>query len=118
MLAYVGDTLHDLYVRQYLISQPNHRPHHLHRAASEQVSAKSQAKALERLMPLLSEEEKEVVRKGRNVKSGTTAKNADVLEYRYSTAFESLLGYLFYKGRFQRLDELLEKTLPPEQQEK
>mgnify|MGYP001271609265 CR=1 FL=1 len=111
VLAYVGDTLHDLFVRQYLIALPNHRPHHLHREASAQVSAKAQAKILERLMPVLTDEEKNIVRRGRNVKSGTPAKNADILEYRYSTAFECLLGYLFYKGQFQRLNDLLELSL-------
>lgn len=59
-------------------------------------------------MPMLSEEEVDMVKRGRNAKSGTTAKNADVLEYRHSTAFECLIGYLYYKQSFERLKEILD----------
>lgn|SRR5690625_2623253 len=109
-LAYIGDTVYDLFVRQYLLSKTNHRPDHLHKQASALVSAKAQAKHLERIMPLLTDEEADVVRKGRNAKSNTTAKNANVLEYRHSTAFECLVGYLYYKRRLARLNELIEFT--------
>jgi len=112
-LAYIGDTIYDLFVRQYVISQPNHRPHHLHREASRYVSAKAQAKALERWLPLLSEEEQEVVRRGRNAKSGTVPKNTDVLVYRHSTAFECLIGYLYYRLQHDRLHDLLMISVSP-----
>lgn len=59
-------------------------------------------------MPMLSEEEVDMVKRGRNAKSGTTAKNAEVLEYRHSTAFECLIGYLYYKQSFERLKEILD----------
>lgn len=112
-LAYIGDTIYDLFVRQYVIAQPNHRPHHLHREASKFVSAKAQARALERWLPLLTEEEQEVVRRGRNAKSGTVPKNTDVLVYRHSTAFECLIGYLYYRQQHERLHDLLMISVTP-----
>lgn len=106
-LAYMGDAIYDMFIREYVISQPNHRPHHLHQSASRFVSAKAQAKALERWLPFLSEEEADIVKRGRNAKSGTVPKNTDVLIYRHSTAFECLIGYLYYQKRMDRLQELL-----------
>ncbi|WJH36397.1 Mini-ribonuclease 3 [Paenibacillus sp. CC-CFT747] len=111
VLAYVGDAVYEVFVRQYLVSLPNHRPHHLHRQSTRFVSAKAQARSLERWMPLLTEEEADVVRRGRNAKSGTTPKNTDVLIYRHSTAFECLIGYLYYRQRFERLHELMSLSL-------
>ncbi len=110
-LAYMGDALQEVFVRQYLLSQPNHKPNHMHREATRYVSAKAQAKALERLMPVLTEEESDVVKRGRNAKSGAAPKNTDVLVYRHSTGLECLFGYLYYQGRTDRLQELLQLTL-------
>lgn len=107
VLAYMGDAVFETTVRQYVISRPNHRPNHLHREAVKFVSAKAQAASLHRLLPLLTEEETDVVKRGRNAKSGTIPRNADVLDYRHSTAFECLIGYLYYTKRFDRLGELL-----------
>ena len=107
-LAYIGDAVHEMYIRQYLISLPNHRPHHLHRQATQYVSAKAQALALKIWIPLLTAEELDIAKRGRNAKSGTTAKNADILEYRHSTAFECLIGYLYYKQQYERLRILLD----------
>ncbi len=107
VLAYVGDAVFEVYVRQYVVSLPNHRPNHLHRLATQYVSAKAQAKALQAWLPLLTEEELDMVKRGRNAKSGTTAKNADVLEYRHSTAFECLVGYLYFTKQFDRLQTLM-----------
>jgi ribonuclease-3 family protein len=112
VLAYIGDAVFEVYIRQYVISHLNHRPNHLHKMATKYVSAKAQSKLLERLMPQLTEEEeKDVVKRGRNAKSGTTAKNAEVLEYRHSTAFECLIGYLYYKQSFERLKELMDAAI-------
>jgi ribonuclease-3 family protein len=111
-LAYVGDAVYDLFVRQYVASKPNHRPHHLHLETTQYVSAKAQAKALELLQPLLTDEELNMVRRGRNAKSGSVPKNTDVIVYRHSTAFECLLGYLYYQHNFARLQELMLQTIP------
>lgn len=107
VLAYVGDAVYEVFIRQYLVSLPNHRPNHLHTQATRFVSAKSQSKALKLWLPELSDEELDIVKRGRNAKSGSSAKNADILEYRHSTAFECLLGYLFYKEEYERLQQLM-----------
>lgn len=111
VLAYVGDAIYELYVRQYLISLSNHRPHQLHRSATKYVSARAQAKALHQLMPILTEDELNIVKRGRNAKSGTAPKNADVMDYRYSTAFECLLGYLYYNNEHERLEHIMQITV-------
>lgn len=108
VLAYIGDAVFELLVRQYLIAQPNHRLHHLHKAATSIVSAKAQCALLFRLAPLLTEEEADIVRRGRNAKSGNPPKNADPQEYRHATALECLFGYLYYHQRSGRIQELLE----------
>jgi ribonuclease III family protein len=111
VLAYMGDAVYEGFIRQYVISHPNHKPNHLHQTSTKYVSAKAQAKALEQLMPLLSEEEADIVRRGRNAKSGTSPKNTDILVYRHSTAFECLLGYLYFCGRQERLEEVMRMTV-------
>ncbi|MHA0857660.1 Mini-ribonuclease 3 [Paenibacillus sp. CMAA1364] len=107
VLAYIGDALYEVAVRQYLISKPNLRPHHLHTSATKMVSAKAQSRIITYLDQFLTEEEKNVVRQGRNAKSGGVPKNADVLEYRHATAFESLIGYLYYTEQIKRMNELI-----------
>lgn len=115
-LAYIGDAVYELYVRQYVLSMPNHRPHVLHSRSSSYVSAKAQAKALEGIMSSLDADEADIVRRGRNAKSGTVPKNADVSEYRNSTALECLIGYLYYSGRYDRLTHVLEQAVQAVQQ--
>ncbi|TVY06650.1 Mini-ribonuclease 3 [Paenibacillus cremeus] len=114
VLAYMGDAVYEVFIRQYVVSQPNQRPNHLHRQSTQYVSAKAQAKSLQRWLPHLTEDELDIVKRGRNAKSGTTAKNADVLEYRHSTAFECLIGFLYYTQQWERLQYLLMLSLERE----
>ena len=108
VLAYVGDAVFELLVRQHLVAQPDHRSANLHRAATGHVSAKAQRRLLlEVWQPLLTEEEADVVRRGRNAKSGAPPKNADPADYRHATGLECLVGYLYYLGRAGRLGELM-----------
>jgi len=111
-LAYMGDAVFESYVRRHLLYSGKVRPNQLHRLATRYVSAKSQCRILFRMMDekLLNEEESAVVLRGRNAKSGTVPKNTDVQTYRYSTAFEALMGFLFLEGRIERLEELVEKA--------
>jgi len=106
-LAYIGDAVYELLVRQHLAARPNHRPEELHRGAVRYVSAKAQRAMLEKLMPHLTEEEAEIVRRGRNAKSGSPPKGADMSDYRHATALECLFGWLYYAGRFGRMAELM-----------
>ncbi|ULT57166.1 Mini-ribonuclease 3 [Neobacillus drentensis] len=111
-LAYMGDAVFESYVRRHLLYNGQVRPNQLHRLATRYVSAKAQCRILFQFMDekLLNEEESAVVLRGRNAKSGTVPKNTDVQTYRYSTAFEALIGYLFLEGRLERLEELVERA--------
>lgn len=111
VLAYIGDAVFEVAIRQYLIGHTNLRPHHLHREATKLVSAGAQARMLFRIEGELTEEEADIVRRGRNAKSGSIPKNADALEYRHATALESLAGYLYYSGRTGRLEQLIRKGI-------
>ncbi len=106
-LAYIGDAVYEVAVRQYLLSKANMRPNHLHRSATKLVSAKAQSRILTSIEAALTEEELDVVRQGRNAKSGSVPKNADVLEYRHATAFECLIGYLYSSSQHHRMIELI-----------
>jgi len=106
-LAYIGDAVFEVAVRQHVMAKPNLRPHHLHGQSTKYVSAKAQARLLALIEPQLTDDEKDVIRQGRNAKSGTVPKNANVIDYRQATAFESLVGYLYYTGAHDRLRGLI-----------
>ena len=106
--AYVGDCVYELYVRTKLVDKTNLKPHYLHMEAIKKVKAKSQAETLNKIYDLLTEEEKDVVRRGRNAENHHLPKNANVQEYMYSTAFESLIGYLYLTKQEERLKEILD----------
>ena len=106
--AYVGDCVYELYIRTNLVNKTNLKPHKLHIETIKHVKAKSQAKLLEKIYDKLTEEEKDIVRRGRNAESHHLPKNANVQEYKYATAFEGLIGYLYLTKQFKRLKEILE----------
>lgn len=108
-LAYVGDASYEIYIRKHLVAVGNTRPNALHRLATHYVSAKAQAYLMEELLQSqrLTEEELGIYKRGRNAKSHTTAKNADVTTYRIATGFEALMGYLDLAGDKKRLEELV-----------
>lgn len=110
VLAYVGDAVYELYIRTKLISFPA-KMHTLHRNAVKYVQASRQAEIIHLWEPDLTEEEKEVVRRGRNAKGGVP-RHGDVVEYRYSTGMEALVGFLYLSGQEDRLLELLSKVTP------
>lgn len=95
-LAYVGDAIYEIYIRDYLVSLGQTKPNVLHRMATHYVSAKAQASLMQAMLAgeMLTEEEEVMYKRGRNAKSHTFAKNADVTTYRVATGFESLMGYL------------------------
>ena len=107
VLAYVGDSVYEVFVRTFLVSQGNAPVHKLHVRSTDYVKAKAQSDIIHRIMEFLTPDELDVVRRGRNAKSGTIPKNADLAEYKYATGFESLIGSLFLKRQFHRLLEIL-----------
>jgi ribonuclease III family protein len=112
-LAYVGDAVYELFVRNHLISTGKVKPNELHKMATKFVSAKAQAKCILKLLEeqILTEEEKGIVMRGRNAKSATSPKNTDIQTYRYSSGFEALIGYLYLLKREERMSELLDLSL-------
>lgn len=106
-LAYLGDTVYDLYIRTYLVKNKLGNVNTLHTYASSMVNAKAQAVAAEFILTYLSEEEKAIFRRGRNAKSGGVPKNMEVVDYRKATGIESVLGYLYVLGRQERLNALM-----------
>lgn len=109
-LAFDGDAIYSVYVRQHLILQGMTKPNRLHQVATHYVSAKAQAQLVQALLDqeMLTEEEVAIYKRGRNANSHTKAKNTDVVTYRMSTGFEALLGYLHLTGQIDRLEELIQ----------
>ena len=107
-LAFLGDGVLELLVRQRLVAHSRLLPARLHAEAVRYVSARSQFKEVQLIEPLLTEQEKAVLHRGKNANKATVAKHATVEEYRTSTGFECLLGWLYLKGRYERIEELFE----------
>lgn len=108
-LAYVGDAVYEVSVREHLIKAGMTKPNRLHKEATHYVSAKAQAALMQRLLDddWVTEEEVAIYHRGRNAHSKTSAKNTDIKTYRQSTGFEALVGYLYLTEQLERLHELL-----------
>lgn len=111
VLAYLGDALYEAYIRSYLVKCNKLSVHKLHKLSVGFVSANAQAAIIHKLMDILSEDEKDIIRRGRNTKSGSVPKNADIGKYRYATGFEALVGYLYLSNQNDRLSDVLKKSL-------
>ena len=108
-LAYLGDAIYEVYVRNYLINKGIAKVEELQREAIKYVSAKSQSKILTYLIDnnYLSCDEIEIVKRGRNYKRDTHPKNTDIVTYKLSTGFEALIGYLYLDKKQARIDEIM-----------
>lgn len=113
-LAHIGDGVYELMVRSWLVVHGKLTNKGLHRATIHYVSAQAQARRVERIRPLLTEEEAAVFRRGRNSSPHTVSKAATREEYQAATALEALFGYLYLKGRIGRLDDLFEVMMKTE----
>ncbi|MCL0062642.1 Mini-ribonuclease 3 [Peptococcaceae bacterium] len=107
VLAYIGDAVYELVVRRFLVAKGIAKADNLHKKAVEFVRAKAQAKVMLALQEHLKDEELRIVRRGRNAKS-RTPKECKISDYRFSTAFEALIGYLYLKGDVDRLNYILQ----------
>ncbi|MCI1964703.1 MAG: ribonuclease III [Oscillospiraceae bacterium] len=107
-LAFIGDAVFEVFVRERLICQAERPVSRLHRAAVKQVCAQAQADFVQKLLPVLTDEEQGILRRGRNAHCNHVPKNADPAEYHAATAFEALFGYLYLSGKLDRLRELFE----------
>ncbi len=107
-LAYLGDSVWEQYVRDKILKEnPDLPAHKLHKTAIGYVSAVSQSKSMEKIETILSDSELSVYKRGRNAKSPTASKNADIVDYRRATGFEALIGYLYLKEEPDRLNEVM-----------
>ena len=109
--AYVGDSVYELFVRTKLTNKSNAKPHKLHIESIKYVKAKAQADILKRIQDNLTEEEKDIVRRGRNTENHHVAKNANIADYSQSTGFEALIGYLYLTKQDERLEEILKMCM-------
>lgn len=110
-LAYIGDAIYDLVIRTYIVENGNAPVNKLHKQVVKLVQATAQAKLYHIIKDMLTEEEQAIFKRGRNAKSFTSAKNADIVEYRTATGVEALVGYLYLTGRTGRMLELIYPVL-------
>jgi ribonuclease-3 family protein len=110
-LAYIGDAVYDLVIRSILVNRGNTAVNNLHKKASAIVKAPSQAAVAASIMEELTEEEKDIYRRGRNSKPHTKAKNASTMEYLEATGLEAVVGFLYLKGDMDRALDIIKLGL-------
>lgn len=110
-LAYIGDAAYEIVIRTIFVKQANTQPQKLHQKVTHLVSAKTQCRMIQALMPDLTEQEASIYRRGRNSKPYTKAKNASLQEYLEATGFEAVMGFLYLKEDFARMNELILKGM-------
>lgn len=109
-LAYLGDSVIEICVREFLVSCGFSHSAELNRHALDFVKAKAQSEAVKKILPLLSEDENAVFRRGRNIGHTATPKSATPSQYRAATGMEALFGYLFLEGKHERIDFLFHEA--------
>lgn len=112
VLAFVGDAVQSLYVREALVFGSDHKTGELQKRCAARVSAHGQAELLAAIQPRFTEEERDIFLRGRNAKKPTKSKNASVQEYALSTGLEAVLGFLYLTGDYARIGELLAEVQP------
>lgn len=110
-LAYIGDCVYEMIIRTIVVEKGNKQPQKLHRESSGFSKAGTQCRIYEALLDEVTEEEADILRRGKNAHFHTKAKNASVSEYKNATALEALFGYLYLTGRMERVLELLKTGL-------
>ena len=116
-LAYLGDCVLELKVREKLVNLGISGSGNLNRSSLAFVKATAQARAMQNILPLLTEEETAVYKRGRNMSSGNVPKSATMSEYRSATGMEALFGYLHLLGEFERIDQLFSAAYPDKEGE-
>lgn len=109
-LAFIGDSVYDLYIRTYLASKANEKSGKLHKRAIAYVSAKAQSNIIDKIEDILTEEEIQIYKRGRNTNISTN-KHVDMIEYKKATGFEALIGYTYLTHNILRLEEILKHCI-------
>ena len=107
-LAHIGDCVYELLVRSYIVCHGKQTNQGLHFATVQYVSAPAQARAMEKILPHLTEEESTVYRRGRNTRVNSVPKNANIGDYHAATGLECLFGWLYLNAMHERINELFE----------
>lgn len=110
-LAFIGDAVYNVYIRSYLASLNNVKTGVLHKESIKYVSAKGQSYIIDKIYEILTDDEINVYKRGRNTNVGTISKHVDVVEYKKATGFEALIGYLYITKQYERLDFLVKKCI-------
>ncbi len=111
VLAYIGDTVYDVFVRTLVIQKSDLGVRGLHGLSAGRVCAAAQAAAYRRVADMLTQEESDIYKRGRNAHMGTVPKHASITDYRTATGLEALVGYLYLAGRDERLQALMRAAL-------
>lgn len=113
VLAYLGDSIYEVYIRKYLIDIGNIKVNELQKEATKFVSAKSQSNILNKLIDnnILKPNELDIIRRGRNAKSHGAPKNTDIVTYKQATGFETLIGYLYLQNNINRINEIIKEII-------
>lgn len=106
-LAYIGDSIYDLIIKSIVLNRGNKQVNKLHKETSDYVQASAQSSMMRTLQELLTEEERNIYKRGRNTKSVSSAKNQSLTDYRRATGFEALMGYLYLKKEWKRMLDLI-----------
>jgi ribonuclease-3 family protein len=116
VMAYIGDAIYEIYVRKFLIDKGIEKVNELQKEATKYVSARGQAKYLRDMLDqtFFVEEEMHIILRARNHKIKSSPKNTDIITYKYATALESIIGYLYLTGNNQRIDEIMKYIIDKE----
>lgn len=106
-LAYVGDAVYEVFIREHVIQSGQTHADRLHKSGVRYVCAGGQANVMKTLLSTLTPEENALVRRAKNHRSATKPKNVDPLTYKWATAFEALIGYLYLSGQNERLKDMM-----------
>ncbi len=110
-LAYIGDAVFEIYARTKVVKEYKSTVNKMNKKTNAYVNAKAQSEMYHKLLNIATEEEIEILKRGRNAKSKSNAKNASISEYRHATGIESLVGFLYLSNNIKRLDEIFEYIL-------
>jgi len=110
-LAYIGDAVYEVYIRKHVLSKGSVHVDVLHQKSVEYVRADGQAAALKRIFDRLTPDEQALVKRARNHKSSSRPKSTDPVTYKWATAMEALVGYLYLENQSRRLDEIMDLVI-------
>lgn len=116
-LAYIGDTIYDLYFRVNEVKNSDNNVNKLNSNVIKKVNARAQSLALNKIVDKLTEDEEAIFQRGRNAKSATSPKNMCIADYRRATGVEALFGYLYLTGQYERINELMQTIMDENEEE-